>query len=103
MEVHSVLGPGFLEAVYQSAYAHELTLRGVPFQEQVRLQVVYKDVIVGEYRADFLIDDKVIIEIKAVKALTEIHEAQFINYLNGTGYRVGLLVNSSLEHERRFV
>jgi len=103
MEVHSVLGPGFLEAVYQSAYAHELTLRGVPFQEQVRLQVVYKDVIVSEYRADFLIDDKVIIEIKAVKALTEIHEAQFINYLNGTGYRVGLLVNSSLEHERRFV
>lgn len=106
MEVNRVLGPGFLESVYQTALAHELELRGIPFHEQVRLQVGYKDIIAGEYRADFIAEDKVIIEIKAVSELTEIHEAQLINYLKGTGYRVGLLINfgsSSLEHIRRVV
>ena len=106
MEVHRVLGPGFLEAVYQSALAHELELRGLSFQEQVRLQVVYKEIVAGEYRADFLVDDKVILEIKATKSLTEIDEAQLINYLKGTGYKVGLLINfgtPSLEHLRRVV
>ncbi|MEA3352026.1 MAG: GxxExxY protein [Chloroflexota bacterium] len=106
MEAHRVLGPGFLESVYQTALANELALRGIPFHEQVRLQVTYKEIIAGEYRADFLIDDKVIVEIKAVSELNEIHEAQLINYLKGTDYRVGLLINfgaSSLEHERRVV
>jgi len=106
IEVHKVLGPGFLESVYQTALAHELELRGISCQEQARLQVGYKEIIAGEYRADFVIDDKVIIEIKAVSELNEIHEAQLINYLKGTGYKVGLLVNfgaSSLEHIRRIV
>ena len=106
MEVHRVLGPGFLESVYQTALAHELKLRGIAFTEQARLQVGYKDVIAGEYRADFVIDDKVIVEIKATKGLTEIDEAQLINYLKGAGYKVGLLINfgtSSLEHIRRVV
>jgi len=106
IEVHKVLGPGFLESVYQTALAHELDLRGITCQEQARLQVGYKEIIAGEYRADFVIDNKVIIEIKAVSELNEIHEAQLINYLKGTGYKVGLLVNfgaSSLEHIRRIV
>ena len=106
MEVHKVLGPGFLESVYQTALAHELELRSISFQEQALLQVGYKDIIAGEYRADFVIDDKVILEIKAVAELNEIHEAQLINYLKGTGYKVGLLINfgsTSLEHIRRIV
>jgi GxxExxY protein len=106
LEVHNVLGPGFLESVYQTALAHELELRGIAITEQARLQVAYKGIIAGEYRADFLIDDKVIVEIKAVSELNEIHEAQLINYLKSTGYKVGLLINfgaSSLEHERRVV
>jgi GxxExxY protein len=106
METHRVLGPGFLEAVYQTALAHELELRGMPIQEQVVLQVGYKDIIAGEYRADFLIENKVILEIKAVSELNEIHEAQLINYLKATTYKVGLLINfggTSLEHLRRIV
>jgi len=106
MEVHRILGPGFLESVYQTALAHELELRGISINEQARLQVAYKDIVAGEYRADFVVDDKVIVEIKAVSQLTEIHEAQLINYLKATGYKVGLLINfgaSSLEHIRRIV
>ena len=104
MEVHRVLGPGFLEAVYQAALEHELTLRGIPFKRQVRLEVMYKEIIAGEYRADFFVDEKVIVEIKATKGLTEIDEAQLMNYLKGTGIKVGLLLNfgeASLNHKRR--
>jgi GxxExxY protein len=106
MEVHSVLGSGFLEAVYQSALAHEFGLRNIPFKEQVRMEVCYKGVVVGEYKADFLVNEEVIIEIKASKKLVEIDEAQLINYLKGTGIRLGLLINfgtSSLEYKRRIV
>ena len=106
IEVHKVLGPGFLEAVYQKALGHEFGLRNIPFQEQCEVLVRYKDLMAGEYRADFLVDDKVIVEIKAIKSLTEIHEAQLINYLKGSGYRVGLLINfgaASLEYKRRVV
>jgi len=60
IEVHNVLGPGFLESVYQTALSYELEIRGLPFHEQYRLQVGYKDIIAGEYRADFIVDNKVI-------------------------------------------
>jgi GxxExxY protein len=103
MEVHKILGPGFLEAVYQSALAHELTLRGVPFEQQVRLPVSYKDVLVGEYTADFMIDGKLIVEIKAVSNFNSQHQAQAMHYLAATGYRLALLLNfgtGSLEHRR---
>ncbi|MCZ7551698.1 MAG: hypothetical protein B6D39_06055 [Anaerolineae bacterium UTCFX2] len=106
MEVHTVLGSGFLEAVYQSALAHEFELRGIPFKQQMPLEVRYKNAVAGEYRADFLADHKVVIEIKAAKRLTGIDEAQLINYLKATGIRVGLLINfgaASLEHIRRVV
>jgi len=90
MEVHRLLGPGFLESVYQAALAHELTLRGIPFEPQAKLEVCYKGVIVGDCRADFLVDGKVIVEIKAIRGLTEQDEAQLINYLKATGIRVAL-------------
>ncbi|HEX2697452.1 MAG TPA: GxxExxY protein, partial [Anaerolineales bacterium] len=66
MEVHGVLGGGFLEAVYQAALAHEFNLRGIAFEQQVRLPVHYKGVLVGEYIADFVIEGKIILEIKSV-------------------------------------
>ena len=106
MEVHRILGPGFLESVYEEAQAHEFDLRGIPYERQAKLAVRYKGIVAGEFRADFLVDGKVVVELKAVKALTEGDEAQLLNYLKGTGYRVGLLLNfcaPSLEHKRRIV
>ena len=104
MEVHRILGPGFLESVYEEALAHEFDLRGIPYKRQARLAVRYKEIVAGDFRADFLVDGKVVIELKAIKALTEADEAQLLNYLKGTAYRVGLLLNfgaPSLEHKRR--
>jgi GxxExxY protein len=103
MEVHRVLGPGFLEAVYQVALAHELTLRGIRFEQFKRLPVTYKDVLVGDYEADFVIEGKIILEIKAVAKLHPKHEAQAINYLTATGFRLAILLNfgaNSLQHKR---
>ncbi|MGQ9561373.1 MAG: GxxExxY protein [Candidatus Oleimicrobiaceae bacterium] len=103
-EVHRILGPGFLESVYGEALAHEFGLRDIPYHRQAELAVRYKDIIAGEFRADFLVDGKVVVELKAVKALAEGDEAQLLNYLKGTGYRVGLLLNfgaASLEHRPR--
>ncbi len=106
MEVHKVLGPGFLESVYEAALAREFELCGIQYERQKSLAVTYKGMIVGEFRADFLVEEKVVVELKAIKKLSEIEEAQLINYLKGTGYRVGLLLNfgaRSLEHKRRIV
>ena len=106
MEVHKTLGPGFLEAVYEAALAFELQRLGLSFERQKVLPVYYKGVIIGEYRADFVIENSVIVELKAQKALTPVDEAQLINYLKATGIRVGLLFNfgaKSLQHERRVV
>jgi len=104
MEAHRILGPGFLESVYEEALTHEFDLREIPYQRQAKLAVRYKEIVAGDFRADFLVDGKVVIELKAIKALTEGDEAQLLNYLKGTAYRVGLLLNfgaPSLEHKRR--
>lgn len=106
METHRLLGPGFLESVYQEALAHEFRLRGIVFERQAKIIVRYKGIEAGEFRADFLVDSKVVVEIKAIQSLTGIEEAQLLNYLKGTGYRVGLLFNFkaiSLEVKRRVV
>jgi len=103
MEVHRILGPGFLEAVYQAALERELTLRAVPFEKQVKLPVKYKEVIVGDYFADFIIDGKLIVEIKAVSNFNSQHQAQAMHYLAATGLHLALLLNfgtGSLEHRR---
>ena len=103
MEVHRILGPGFLEAVYQVALERELTLRGVPFERQVKLPVIYKDILVGEYFADVVIDKKFVVEIKAVSKFNASHQAQAMHYLAATGLRLALLLNfgtGSLEHRR---
>jgi GxxExxY protein len=103
MEVHTVLGPGFLEAVYQAALERELTLRNIPFEKQVKLPVLYKDMVVGDYVADFMIDGKLIVEIKAVSNFNSQHQAQAMHYLAATGLHLALLLNfgtGSLEHRR---
>jgi GxxExxY protein len=103
MEVHRILGPGFLEAVYQAALEHELTLRSIPFEAQKRLAVTYKGRVVGDYIADIVVDGQIILELKAISALTKAHEAQAHNYLAATGLRLAILLNfgaKSLEQER---
>jgi GxxExxY protein len=93
MEVFNALGHGFLEAVYQKALAHEFKLRGIPFEEQVRLPVRYKDLLVGDYIADFVIDGKIIVEIKSVSHFKNEHQAQAMHYLAATGYQLAILLN----------
>jgi len=92
-EVNSVLGPGFIEKVYENALMFELKNRGLKVESQVPITVQYKDNIVGEYFADLLVEDKVIIELKTVENLDKAHEAQLLNYLKATELQVGLLVN----------
>ena len=92
-EVNRILGPGFLEKVYENALTLELRKRGIKAEAQFPIKVNYKGTIVGEYFADIVADDQVIIELKTVERIEKIHEAQLINYLKATGFKVGLLVN----------
>jgi len=92
-EVNRVLGPGFLEKVYENALLVELRDRGLKAKSQVPIGVTYKGSSVGEYIADLLVEENVIIELKTVENLDKIHEAQLLNYLKATGKSVGLLVN----------
>ena len=92
MEVHSVLGAGFLEAVYQEALAKEFPERNIPFKREVDLPVRYKNIILScSYRADFVCFHDVIVELKALTNLCGTEQAQVINYLKATGYSRGLL------------
>lgn len=92
-EVNRELGVGFLEKVYENALLVELMERGLKTEKQVPIKVKYKDKQVGEYYADIVVENQVILEVKAVNSLQKIHEAQLLNYLKATGYKIGLLVN----------
>jgi GxxExxY protein len=92
-EVHRQLGPGFLEAIYERALAIELSTREIRFRQQAPLTVSYKGSCIGEYRAEFVIDDKIVVEVKSVSALTLAHEAQALHYLAVTGLRLAILIN----------
>ncbi len=91
--VYNTLGYGFLEKVYERAMMLELTKNGIPAVSQSLIQVEYDGSVVGEYYADILIDNKVIVEIKAIKNVTQENEAQLLNYLKATQIEVGLLLN----------
>lgn len=94
IEVHRELGPGLLESSYEAAFAHELTLRNIPFVRQKPLKISYKGLqIECGYRIDILADERVVIELKSVEALLPIHEAQLLTYLKLSGCPVGLLMN----------
>ena len=102
-EVSKELGAGFLESVYEKALFVALTQKGLNVELQVPLKVRFRDVIVGDFYADLLIEKKMLVELKAVNALTNEHYAQVINYLKATGIEVGLIVNfghSKLEYRR---
>ena len=94
IEVHRVLGPGLLESAYQRALAYELTLRGLKFEEQKLCPVLYKELLIEDaYRLDFLVGEQVVVELKAVDALLDVHEAQVLTYLRFSDCRIGLLFN----------
>jgi GxxExxY protein len=104
MEVHSTLGCGFLEAVYQEAMEIELTKRNIPYEREKRLIVNYKGIqLKKEYIADFICYENIIVELKALSGLTGEHQAQILNYLTATKNKIGLLINfgtESLEYQR---
>jgi GxxExxY protein len=94
IEVHRQLGPGLLESAYQSCLVRELVLEGIPFEQEKPLPVKYKGVNIDcGYRLDFLVDGKVVVELKSVDALQSVHEAQLLTYLKLTDCQVGLLIN----------
>ncbi|MBT6047582.1 MAG: GxxExxY protein [Candidatus Scalindua sp.] len=92
-EVNRVLGSGFLEKVYEKALMLELNAVGLKAFAQAPIKVEYKEQIVGEYLVDILVEDRIIIELKAVEKLQKVHEAQILNYLKATDLKIGLLVN----------
>jgi len=103
MRVHRVLGCGFLESVYENALAIELGSHGIPFQSQVKLQVQYQDVVIGKFYADLVVENKLLLELKALKSLDGTCESQLINYLKAAKIQTGLLINfgsKSLQFKR---
>ena len=92
-EVSNRLGVGFLEKVYENALVYELGRQGLHGVQQQRIAVKYRDVVVGDYVADIVVDDTVLVELKAIKALDEVHAAQCINYLAATNLPICLLLN----------
>ena len=105
LRVHTALGPGLLESAYEGATAIDLANQGIPFQRQKRYEVRYLDRVAGDYYADLVVADAIILGLKAVKELTSLMQAQLLNYLRISGLRVGYLVNFAAESAvwRRYV
>jgi GxxExxY protein len=103
-KVFNTLGSGYLEKVYENALKIELTKQGFNVEQQYPIPVYYDDEMVGDFYADLLVNDRLIIELKAVENLHPRHEAQLVNYLTATGIEVGLLINfgSSVEIKRKY-
>ena len=97
MEVHSTLGSGLLESVYEEALAHEFTLRGVNYEKQKEIFLKFKGKEIGKHKVDFLVENEVVLELKAVESMHKIFEAQVLTYLRATNKRVGLLINFNVE------
>jgi GxxExxY protein len=103
MEVHSALGPGFLESIYRNALARELHLRGLSTNMEFEVHVKYKDFVVGRHRLDLVVESQVIIELKATQGMADVHFAQALSYMKATSLPVSLIVNfgeSSLTWKR---
>lgn len=96
--IHCYFGVGFLEKVYENALAHRLHKAGFDVKTQVPIVVKDEDgFVVGNYEADLIVDNQIIVELKAVQTLTNVHKAQLLNYLKATGYKQGLLINFGSE------
>jgi GxxExxY protein len=91
--VHKTLGPGFLESIYQKAMEVALQNRGIPFEQQREIHIFFEGVDVGVHRLDLIVGNEIIVELKAVRGLEDIHYAQVKSYLKATGLRIGLLLN----------
>ncbi len=97
-KVSNTLGTGFVEKVYENAHAHEMTKEGLHVLQQYPIRVVYDRLVVGEFFADMLVEDLILVELKAVSELTEEHMAQALNYLRATGLPLCLLINFGKSH-----
>jgi GxxExxY protein len=93
IEVHRILGPGLLESIYEEALCHELLLRGLQCQRQVEVDFIYKQIVIKGQRLDLLVNDAVVIELKAVRQLPDVATAQALSYLKATGLKRALLIN----------
>ena len=93
IEVHRILGPGYLEQVYEEALAIELSKRHISHKRQPEISITYKGQNIGVNRLDILVDNLIIVELKAVDSILPIHRAQIISYLKATGFKLGLLIN----------
>jgi GxxExxY protein len=93
IEVHRILGPGYLESVYEEALCFELGARGIPFARQEPISLTYKGTVVGDVRMDLVVAGRLVIELKSVNALAPVHVAQLLSCLKGTGLPLGLLMN----------
>lgn len=103
-EVYNILGPGFKELIYHNSLREEFDKKKINYKEKEKISVIYKGKKVGIYEPDFIVEDKIIIEIKAVELMPNVFEKQLYSYLNATNYRIGLLVNfggNKLEIRRR--
>jgi GxxExxY protein len=102
MEVHRTLGPGLLESTYEMCLCRELNIRGIPFERQVPIPVEYKGVKLDcGYRADIVVDGRILVEIKAIDSLLSLHDAQLLTYLRLGGWKIGLLINFNVELLKR--
>jgi GxxExxY protein len=97
LEVHSTFGPGLLESVYEEALAHEFTLRGIQYEKQKEISLNYKRKEIGKQRIDFLVENKVVLELKAVETMNKIYDAQILTCLRAMDNRIGLLINFNVE------
>ncbi|MFB3896007.1 MAG: GxxExxY protein [bacterium] len=93
IEVHSALGPGLLESVYEEALEHEFQIRQIRYEKQKEINLVYKERKIGKHRIDFLVENEVVLELKAVESMHKIFEAQVLTYLKAMRKHVGLLIN----------
>jgi len=101
MKVHTALGPGLLESVYETCLKHELTKAGLKVSSQVWLPVVYDGITIdGGYKIDLVVEEAVLVELKVVEHLLEVHKAQLLSYLKLADKRVGLLINFNVVHLR---
>lgn len=107
IDVHTALGHGLLESIYEEALAYEFNLRKIKYERQKEINIKYKDIFVGNHRIDFLAEDSVIVELKSKEVLHPIHEAQILTYLKATSKRIGLLINFNVvqlkEGLKRFI
>ena len=101
-EVHNHLGPGFSEEIYEKALSLEFKSQGIPFERQKQIQVNYKGQFIGNYRLDMVVDDKIILELKAVSELNDVFQVQLHSYLAATGLQLGILINFGSKRVKSF-